>query len=428
MRLNGLRFVTKQLRGEPLGAETSINKLIRARIEIESGRLARDIEGTFGALAQKSPHAVDNGRWQKIMLSWPPFVIGGGTPNIQKNVIAERMLGLAARRLNASVARPSFSWRVTGVQRSFVAVTPARARARAVVVAASRRARPAGISHDKRARAQACASRGACREVVATPRRFGVRVRVRARRCAARAVVRTRLQCCTPAVTAARGARAWRDSCDSASLPLPTRKVDAWKPRCESSNRESRPSPDTAECRQPLRASERDGRRGPATAPAAGARRRASGRVSEAAARRGRRADELGHGRPARRVPTLPSRQARLLPDLRPLSRARRHHGQPARARSAVAHRAPEGRAARAHADRLEATLGRAPGEDEIAGGAEDRPREAPHDGLRDRLRHGLGRGSADGRRSAVRRRASHARPRERSAARPSSVASAPAS
>jgi alkylation response protein AidB-like acyl-CoA dehydrogenase len=94
MRLNGLRFVTKQLRGEPLGAETSINKLIRARIEIESGRLARDIEGTFGVLARKSPHAVDNGRWQKIMLSWPPFVIGGGTPNIQKNVIAERLLGL----------------------------------------------------------------------------------------------------------------------------------------------------------------------------------------------------------------------------------------------------------------------------------------------------------------------------------------------
>ncbi len=94
MRLNGLRFVTKQLRGEPLGAETSINKLIRARIEIESGRLARDIEGSFGVLAKKSPHAIDNGRWQKIMLSWPPFVIGGGTPNIQKNVIAERILGL----------------------------------------------------------------------------------------------------------------------------------------------------------------------------------------------------------------------------------------------------------------------------------------------------------------------------------------------
>jgi alkylation response protein AidB-like acyl-CoA dehydrogenase len=94
MRLNGLRFLTKQLRGEALGAETSINKLIRAKVEIESGRLARDIEGTFGVLAAKSPHAIDDGKWQKVMLSWPPFVIGGGTPNIQRNVIAERLLGL----------------------------------------------------------------------------------------------------------------------------------------------------------------------------------------------------------------------------------------------------------------------------------------------------------------------------------------------
>ena len=94
MRLNGLRFLTKQLRGEPLGAETSINKLIRAKVEIESGRLARDIEGTYGVLAKKSPHAIDNGKWQRVMLGWPPYVIGGGTPNIQKNVIAERLLGL----------------------------------------------------------------------------------------------------------------------------------------------------------------------------------------------------------------------------------------------------------------------------------------------------------------------------------------------
>ena len=94
MRLNGLRFLTKQLRGEPLGAETSINKLIRARVEIESGRLARDIEGTYGVLMKKSPHAIDDGKWQRVMLGWPPYVIGGGTPNIQKNVIAERLLGL----------------------------------------------------------------------------------------------------------------------------------------------------------------------------------------------------------------------------------------------------------------------------------------------------------------------------------------------
>jgi len=36
----------------------------------------------------------NGGRWQRFALSWPEVVIGGGTPNIQKNIIAERVLGL----------------------------------------------------------------------------------------------------------------------------------------------------------------------------------------------------------------------------------------------------------------------------------------------------------------------------------------------
>ena len=52
------------------------------------------MEGSYGQLAKGSPGAVDKGRWQKHMLSWPSVVIGGGTPNVQRNVIAERILGL----------------------------------------------------------------------------------------------------------------------------------------------------------------------------------------------------------------------------------------------------------------------------------------------------------------------------------------------
>jgi len=90
MRMNGMRFLTKQLKGEPLGAETSINKLHRAELEIELGDLALEIEGWAGPLESE----VDGGRWQRFALSWPEVVIGGGTPNIQKNIVAERVLGL----------------------------------------------------------------------------------------------------------------------------------------------------------------------------------------------------------------------------------------------------------------------------------------------------------------------------------------------
>ncbi len=94
MRLGGMRFLTKQLRGEPLGSETSINKLHRATLEVELGEIALELEGSAGALTSGSDLAVDAGRWQRFALSWPEVVIGGGTPNVQKNIIAERILGL----------------------------------------------------------------------------------------------------------------------------------------------------------------------------------------------------------------------------------------------------------------------------------------------------------------------------------------------
>jgi alkylation response protein AidB-like acyl-CoA dehydrogenase len=90
MRMNGMRFLTQQLKGAPLGAETSINKLHRAALEIEMGELAIELQGSAGHLEKE----VDGGRWQRFALSWPEVVIGGGTPNIQKNIIAERVLGL----------------------------------------------------------------------------------------------------------------------------------------------------------------------------------------------------------------------------------------------------------------------------------------------------------------------------------------------
>ncbi len=94
MRLNGLRFLTRQLKGEELGSETSINKLHRADLEIELGELALEIEGSRGPLWKGSDVVPEDAHWQRFALSWGEVVIGGGTPNIQKNILAERVLGL----------------------------------------------------------------------------------------------------------------------------------------------------------------------------------------------------------------------------------------------------------------------------------------------------------------------------------------------
>ena len=93
MKYNGLRYLTKQLKGEPLTSETSVNKLHRASLEIEMDDFAVALTGQAGLEMPGGDNAVDGGSWAKSSLSWPNVVIGGGTPNIQRNIIAERILG-----------------------------------------------------------------------------------------------------------------------------------------------------------------------------------------------------------------------------------------------------------------------------------------------------------------------------------------------
>ncbi|MFB3107283.1 MAG: acyl-CoA dehydrogenase family protein, partial [Pseudomonadales bacterium] len=94
MKYNGLRYLTKQINGEPLTSETSVNKLHRASLEIEMDDFAVELCGQAGLQLPGGDNAIHNGRWAKASLSWPNVVIGGGTPNIQRNIIAERLLGL----------------------------------------------------------------------------------------------------------------------------------------------------------------------------------------------------------------------------------------------------------------------------------------------------------------------------------------------
>jgi alkylation response protein AidB-like acyl-CoA dehydrogenase len=85
MRLTGLRHLTDQLMGKPSGSETAINKLQRGILEFEMSELTLQLLGTT---------AQQDGPLQQAALSWHGTVIGGGSPNIQRNIIAERILGL----------------------------------------------------------------------------------------------------------------------------------------------------------------------------------------------------------------------------------------------------------------------------------------------------------------------------------------------
>ena len=56
--------------------------------------LAIDAMGEFGTLYHRSPLLRDGGRWQQRFMMDLGLIIGGGTAQIQKNMIGERALGL----------------------------------------------------------------------------------------------------------------------------------------------------------------------------------------------------------------------------------------------------------------------------------------------------------------------------------------------
>jgi alkylation response protein AidB-like acyl-CoA dehydrogenase len=85
MRLTGLRHLTDQLNGKPSGSETAINKLQRGILEFEMSELTLELLGSAAAHESDETHEA---------LNWHGTVIGGGSPNIQRNIIGERIFGL----------------------------------------------------------------------------------------------------------------------------------------------------------------------------------------------------------------------------------------------------------------------------------------------------------------------------------------------
>ena len=56
--------------------------------------LAIDVMGELGALYEHTKYEREKGYWQSFSIFSLGLIIGGGTAQIQKNIIAERGLGL----------------------------------------------------------------------------------------------------------------------------------------------------------------------------------------------------------------------------------------------------------------------------------------------------------------------------------------------
>jgi alkylation response protein AidB-like acyl-CoA dehydrogenase len=98
MRLNAYRGLTKTMQSGIPGPEGSLGKWQWADINQDLTELALEIEGAFSVLGRGSEHAVAGGAWQYGFLRSRANSIEGGTTDILKNIIAERVLGLPRLR------------------------------------------------------------------------------------------------------------------------------------------------------------------------------------------------------------------------------------------------------------------------------------------------------------------------------------------
>jgi alkylation response protein AidB-like acyl-CoA dehydrogenase len=86
-----LRTLAARVRGEAPGPEASVRKVLADEHGQHLMGLAKELAGAAGMLAD---HGGRGGPWPFGFLFSPALTIGGGTGEVQRNVIAERVLGL----------------------------------------------------------------------------------------------------------------------------------------------------------------------------------------------------------------------------------------------------------------------------------------------------------------------------------------------
>ena len=94
MKHHAMRLLTCSLRGESPGVAALVVKLQNCQLNFDMAALAIDVMGELGVLYDHTKYERERGYWQSFSMFSLGLIIGGGTAQIQKNIIAERGLGL----------------------------------------------------------------------------------------------------------------------------------------------------------------------------------------------------------------------------------------------------------------------------------------------------------------------------------------------
>ncbi|MEH6556749.1 MAG: acyl-CoA dehydrogenase family protein [Oceanicoccus sp.] len=95
MQFNDMRLFSSRInKGQSAGMAGMIVKLIGTELRHELEALAIDVMGEVGLSYEDNPYTRDGGSWQYLYMYYLGLIIGGGTSQIQKNIISERGLGM----------------------------------------------------------------------------------------------------------------------------------------------------------------------------------------------------------------------------------------------------------------------------------------------------------------------------------------------
>jgi alkylation response protein AidB-like acyl-CoA dehydrogenase len=98
LRLTAYRGLTQVMKTGTPGPEGSLGKWHWGEVNQALTELAMEIEGPYSQLARGSEYAIDDADWQYAFLRARANSIEGGTTEILKNIVAERVLGLPKLR------------------------------------------------------------------------------------------------------------------------------------------------------------------------------------------------------------------------------------------------------------------------------------------------------------------------------------------
>ncbi len=89
LRFVGLRSLTAVMQGRRPGPEGSVAKLASAKLNFDTGNLAMNLLGAAAMAADPN-----DARWVTRFLWGPGHRLGGGTDEVNRNIVGERVLGL----------------------------------------------------------------------------------------------------------------------------------------------------------------------------------------------------------------------------------------------------------------------------------------------------------------------------------------------